>query len=115
MTCSVAIAHKNRVYMGADSTLGGVEEDPRKLFRAGPALVGISGAPRDAQILEFRAELHPTTGEFVTIGSRGPEARGSLHTTAQIWKSPRKRIDATLDAACELDAWCIPPYHYESI
>lgn len=48
--------------------------------------------------------------DFAVHGSGREPAYGSLHTSAKVWKSPRKRIEAALEAACEANAYCRPPF-----
>lgn len=40
-------------------------------------------------------------------------ALGSLDTSAKFWKSPRKRIEAALEAACLRDPYCRGPFTIE--
>ena len=175
MTCIVGIAHKNRVYLGADTqgTAGGrITRGPDKLVTVGPVIVGFCGSYRSPQILQHKVTL-PDPGvdlvrwlsvDFVdawraarkesgdetkytdgsescgaglliglqgrlfwlerdysvfempehAIGSGGTAARGSLHTSAQLWTQPRRRLTAALDAACSLNSGCSAPYTFLS-
>lgn len=47
---------------------------------------------------------------FAVHGCGRELAHGSLHTSAKIWTSPRKRIEAALKAACSVNAYCKPPF-----
>jgi hypothetical protein len=47
---------------------------------------------------------------FAVHGCGRDLAYGSLHTSAKIWTSPRKRIEAALNAACSVNAYCKPPF-----
>lgn len=48
--------------------------------------------------------------DYTVNGCGRGYARGSLHTSAKVWKSPHKRITAALEAACDADPYCAPPF-----
>ena len=48
------------------------------------------------------------------IGSGSDHAEGSLHTSAGIWKNPRRRIEAALQAACTHNMGCQAPFTFLS-
>jgi ATP-dependent protease HslVU (ClpYQ) peptidase subunit len=61
----------------------------------------------------FTMDSYYAVEEFADFAARGcgrELAMGSLHTTAGIWRDPRKRITAALEAACSVNAYCKPPF-----
>ena len=69
MTCIVGYLHDGGATLAADTLASAshlaIAAEPHKLFRSGPALVGISGGLRIGQILRFRCP-------DLTLGVDGP-------------------------------------------
>lgn len=63
MTCIVALAHGDAVYMGADSAaVGGWSLMPRldpKIYRVGPFLIGFTTSFRMGQLLAYKLSVPP--------------------------------------------------------
>ncbi len=85
----------------------GFEEKHANGTEASPGLlIGYEG-----RLFDMDSGYAVTEHETFAVHGCGRElAYGSLHTSAKIWTSPRKRIEAALAAACSVNAYCKPPF-----
>ena len=74
-------------------------------------MIGINGVLYEL-LIDF--QLNEVAGDFSAIGSGGAYALGSLFTTRKSYKmKPESRVKKALEAACEYDASCGPPFMIE--
>ena len=74
-------------------------------------LVGYNGLLYEI-LVDF--QLNEVAGDFTAIGSGSPYAMGAMFATKRV-KDPIKRVEIALQAACQYDSSCAPPFTFEYV